>query len=203
MDFVVNFFTNNFENCVWLAVLLVAMCPMLESKIAIPLAMNTAFWGNSAFTPAAALLLSFVGSVLPSFLIMIVFRRIKKKTAGFITFKFLQKYQAKSFEIEKESSKFKKYLLLCCFVSVPIPLTGVWTGSVIAGLTNLKLKYCFISIVLGAFVSSCAITLLCSLFTNSISYIFIISILIIIIFLFGELIFTMIKQYIKKKKEIN
>jgi len=194
MNFVVDFFTDNFENCVWLAVLLVALCPTLESKIAIPIAMNSAFWGNNALSPLFALALSFLGSILPCILLMITARKIKSKTAGFITSQFFRKYQTKSIKIESEKSDFKKYLLLCCFVAVPIPLTGVWTGSLIAGLTNLDLKYSFIAISIGAFISAAAITLLCTLFTNSINYILMVSIFIIIIFLFTELFISILKN---------
>ena len=201
MDFVIDFITNNFENCIWLAVILVAICPTLESKISIPLAMNTIFWGNNAYSPLMSLLLSFIGSILPSLFIMILTRKIKGKTVGFVTSKFLQKYQIKSTMLESENSNLKKYILLTCFVAVPIPLTGVWTGSLIAGFSNLNLKYCFISIVIGAFISASAITLLCTIFTNSISYIFIISLLIIIVFLFFELFLSFLKQI--KKKKIN
>jgi len=55
MNFLVDFFSNNFENCIWLAIILIAICPTLESKIAIPLAMNTDIWGNNALPPAAAM----------------------------------------------------------------------------------------------------------------------------------------------------
>ena len=199
MDFII----NNFENCIWLAVILVAICPTLESKIAIPLAMNTAFWGSNAYSPLTALLLSFVGSILPCFILMLIARKIKSKTAGFVTSKFMQKYQAKSAKIENGKSDFKKYLLLTCFVAVPIPLTGVWTGSIVAGLTNLDLKYSFISISIGTFISACAITLLCTLFTNSITYIFMISIFIIILFLFFELLFSILSQNKKKKTHLD
>lgn len=194
MNFIVDFFANNFENCVWLAVILVAMCPTLEGKIAIPLAMNTAIWGSGAYSPIVALLLAFVGSILPSYLILLVTRKLKGKTAGFLTSNFLQKYTIKSSKIEKGNSNFKKYLLLTGFVAIPLPLTGVWTGSIVAGLTNLNLNYSFIAIIIGALISNSAIALLCTLFNNSISYILIISLIIIIAFLFIDLLTSIIKK---------
>lgn len=194
MDFFIDFITDNFQNCIWLAVLIIAICPTLESKIAIPLAMNTVFWGSEAYSPLIALLLAFIGSILPSIFIMMITRRIKQKTTGFITSRFIQRYQVKSSKIDYQTSNFKKYLLLTCFVAVPIPLTGVWAGSIIAGLSNLNIKYSFISIAIGALISAGAITLICTLWTNSISSIFIISILIVIIFLFVELFLSLIKR---------
>ena len=200
MDFLIDFFSNNFSSCIWLAVILVAMCPTLESKIAIPLAMNTSIWGSNAFTSLTALLLSFIGSIIPCYLIMFVVRKVKQKTTGFVTSKFFQKYTLRSQNIQRQTSELKKYIALCAFVAVPLPLTGVWTGSLIAGLSNLNIHYSFISITIGAFISSLSITLLCTIFENSITYIFMISLVILIVFLLGDLIFSMfnIKQKLKK-----
>lgn len=186
------FIIDNFENCIWLAVALISMCPILESKIAIPFAMNSQFWGNSAYSPYLALLISFVSSIIPCIFILLISRKIKSKTTGFLTLKIFQKYKSKSAKIENQQSDFKKYLLLTCFISVPLPLTGVWTGSIIAGLSNLDIKKSFISICIGSFISCLALTILCSLFTNSITYIIMISILIIILFLIFELFFNFI-----------
>lgn len=194
MDFIIDFFVENFQNCIWLAVLLVAMCPALESKIAIPLAMNVSIWGNNALHPLTAFLLSFFGSIIPSLIIIFVMRKIKSKTTGFVSSKFFHKYQIKGSSIEQKSSNIKKYLAFAGFVAVPIPLTGVWTGSLIAGLSNLDIKYCFLSIMLGGLLSSGAVTLICTIFTNSVSYLFMISLLIVIIFLLIELIYSLIKE---------
>lgn len=197
MDFIIDFLKNNFENCIWLAVILVSMCPLLESKIAIPLAMNTAIWGSGAFQPITALLIAFIGNIIPCYAILLISRKMKNKTAGFLTSNFINKYSRKSFEIENKYSNIKKYLALTGFVAVPLPLTGIWSGSLIAGLTNLNINYCLISIIAGAFISASAITLLCNIFSNSTMEILMISIIIIIAFLIIDLIFSF-KSKIKK-----
>ena len=186
---ITDFLTNNFENCVWLAIILVSMIPTLESKIAIPLAMNNEIWGNSTFSPWLAFLLAAVGSLIPSFFIIIIARKLKDRATGFITSKYIQKSQ----EINKQESNFKKYLLLTGFVAIPFPLTGVWSGSLIAGFTNLNIKWSFISILLGNIISAGTITLLCCLFSTSLTYILIVSLLIIIVFLFIDLFISMFK----------
>ncbi len=203
MDFIVDFFAEHFENCVWLAVLLIALCPTLESKIAIPFAMNSAIWGNSALSPLSALFISFIGAMLPSILIIILSRKLKGKTTGFISSKFLHRYTTKSAYIESKHSNIKKYLALAGFVAVPLPLTGVWTGSLIAGLSNLDIKFSFLTIAIGTLISTSAITLLCVLFENSISYILIISLIIIIAFLFIDLFISIVKKYKKPKNRMN
>lgn len=185
-----DFLSNNFENYVWLAIILVAMIPTLESKIAIPLAMNNEIWGNNAFSPLMAFLLSFIGSLLPSIFIILIARKLKNRATGFVTSKYIQKSQ----EINKQESNFKKYLLLTGFVAVPFPLTGTWSGCLIAGFTNLDIRWSFLSILIGNIISSGAITLLCCLFSTSLTYILIISILIIIVFLFIDLFISMFKS---------
>lgn len=194
MDFLADFFVQNFAGCVWLAVILVAMCPTLESKIAIPLAMNTAMWGSSTLSPFIAFLLASLGSILPSYLIILLSRKCKNKATGFISSGIFRKYTIKGSSFENKSSEIKKYLCLAGFVSIPLPLTGVWTGSLIAGMTNLKLNYAFLSISIGGLISAGAMTLLCTIFTNSISYIFIISLIIVILFLFVDLFLSIYKH---------
>ncbi len=200
MDFIIDFFVDHFENCVWLAVVLIAICPTLESKIAIPFAMNVSLWGDNALSPILTLFIAFFASLLPSYLIMIIVRKLKGKTTGFISSKFMHRYLTKSAIIENKKSNFKKYLALAGFVAIPLPLTGVWTGSLIAGLSNLDLKFSFLTIAIGTLISTSAITLLCTLFENSISYILIMSLLIIIVFLFVDLFISIIRKYHKAKQ---
>ena len=197
MNGIIDFFAHNFESCVWLAVLIVAMIPTLESKIAIPLAMNSAIWGANAISPISAFLLAFLGSILPCYFAMLLSRRIKKHTALVLHSKFLQKYAIRGAQMENQG-ELKKYVALAGFVSIPLPLTGVWSGSLIGGLSNLKIHYCFLSIAVGAFISAGAITLLCSLFNNSISAIFMISLILINIFMLIDLI----SHYIKPQKNM-
>lgn len=192
MDYILDFFRQNFSNCVWLVIILVAMCPTLESKISLPLALNTAIWGSNILSPLSAFLLSFVGSIIPSYVIMFIIRKLRQKTTGFITNKFLQKYKLRSQNIQNKSSTIKKYIALGVFVAVPLPLTGVWTGSLIAGLLNLNIHYAFLSITIGSLISTSSTLLLCSIFENSITYIFMITLVIIIVVMLGELIFSLI-----------
>ncbi len=199
MNFISQFFADNFMNCVWLAVLIVAFLPALESKISIPLAMNTAIWGSNAMSAGSAFLLSFLGSILPCYVIILLVRKLKGKTTGFVSSSFFRKYNYKSITIQNKQSTFKKYLALAGLVALPVPLTGVWTGSLIAGISNLNINYSFLSIVIGGAISAGAITLLCSVFENSISYIFMISLVIIVVFMLAELAISGIKKTTKPK----
>lgn len=203
MEFFIDFLKNNFSQCMYIAIILVAMCPMLESKIAIPLAMNGAIWGNQAMSPITSFLLSVFANMLPCLLILIIVRKLKQKTTGFVSNKLIAKYGTKSNSLDRKYNNFQKYLALTAFLAVPLPLTGVWSGSIIAGLTNMKIKYAFLSIFIGNIISAGVVTLICLIFKNSISYILIFSILIIIIFLFIDLFVFLCRKKNKVGEPVN
>lgn len=193
METITSFFSDNFNSCVWLAVMFVAMIPTLETKIAIPLGMNYAIWGANSLSPIASFVFSFFGSIIPSFFAMFIGRKIKKHTECLLHSKFIQKYLVKSVTLDKQK-KINKYLALTLFVAVPVPLTGVWSGSLIAGLSNLKLSYAFLAIALGSLISTSIITLLCTVFNNSLTMLLLITFCFIVIFLFADLILSLIKK---------
>ena len=193
MENIASFFSNTFTSNVWLAVLIVSIIPTLETKIAVPLGINVAIWGQNALSPISALFFSFIGSLIPSCIVMIIGRKIKKHTTFCLHSSFLQKYAIKSASLNNKST-FHKYLALACFVAVPIPLTGVWSGSLIAGLSNLKLSYAFLAIAIGSLVSTCLITLLCTVFNNSLTTLIMIILTIIILFLMVEVFLSLFKK---------
>ena len=49
---------------------------------------------------------------------------------------------------------------LFVFVALPIPGTGVWTGSAIATLLNMKKSHAMVAVVLGNMVACLIMTLL-------------------------------------------
>ncbi len=192
MNWFYELFIENFQGCIWLACILLAMIPALEAKIAIPFAMNPAFWGNNALPAWQACIFAFIGSILPSLAIIYFTRFCKSKTSGFLVNS--KKFSVKVKQLNNKSSNFKKYLTLCGFVALPLPLTGVWTGSLVAGISNLKIWKCIISIFIGALISCILMTLICVFFSNSIGTILIISLCLIIVFLAIDLFITLIKK---------
>ena len=192
MDWFYNIFIENFQDCIWLACILVAMIPALEAKIAIPFAMNTSFWANNALPAWQACLFAFFGSILPSLAIIYFTKFLKSKTSGFLVNS--KKFSVKAKQINEQTSNFKKYLMLCGFVAIPLPLTGVWTGSLIAGLSNLNIWKSLIAIIIGALISCAIMTLICVFFSNSIGIILIISLSLIILFLIVDLFITLFRK---------
>ncbi len=198
-----DFFADNFSSCVWLAVLLIALIPTLESKIAIPFGMSVQIFGKATLSPVAACLIAMFGSLLPAFFVMILIRKLKSKTTGFINDKFLSFANmkvGKYFQrFSEKSTLLKKLIYLAGFVAIPLPLTGVYTGSLIAGLSSLKLWQGFLAIVVGEVFACVGMTIVCALFENSAFYIFIMAMIFVAVILIANLIILLINKIGCKK----
>ena len=64
----------------------------------------------------------------------------------------------------KNQDKIQKFgpLAIFAYVAVPIPGTGTWTGSIIAGVINLKPRNIIISVICGNLISGLIMVLLSS-----------------------------------------
>lgn len=128
-------------------VIFFSMTPIIELRGAIPLGISM------GLSPIHSTIISIIGNILivPFLLkglqpIMGYFEKTKlfSKTIGWVKHRSM-----------KKSSIIKKYSLigLFIFVAIPIPTTGVWTGSVIASLLKLDFRKALISISLGIITS--------------------------------------------------
>ena len=137
----------------WLKVLLLAAVPLMEQKVSIPLGINVYH-----MSPITVFLLTFVGSLLPVPFILICFNKI---------FEWLGKYKLSSGiynliqrKISKNKSKFEKFeeIALITFIAIPLPTTGVWTGTAIAAFLKLDFKKSVMCAVVGSFICGLIIT---------------------------------------------
>ena len=132
---------------VGLVVLFTAAMPIIELKGAIPIGIAL---GLSPFVSAT---ISFIGSSLPSPFILFglrpVFAYLKKMP---IFEKFTHWVTDRSLSKSGKVQKYGAYGLFL-FVAIPIPGTGVWTGSVIASLLDIRFKWAFPAIFLGNLVT--------------------------------------------------
>ncbi len=177
-----DFFVKTFSDNLPLAIFLIALFPMVESRTAIPLGLSKQLWKTATLSPTAVCLISFVGTMLPAIFVILLARKLKQKTSGFVYDRFISKIQNK---IRKNTDRFdsregviKKCLFLVGFVAVPLPLTGVYTGCLIAGFSDLKIWQAFVSILVGEIVSCVGMTLICVLFENSVLYLLIFSLIV-------------------------
>ena len=180
----INYFIANFSENIDIAIFLIAMIPTLECRIAIPFGFSF-----SDFSAIKIFLLAFLGSIVPIIPIIASIKLIRKKVKNKVFYnKIIEKYSTKISKINKKHSLLKKYLYLTFFVALPLPLTGVWSGSLIAGIINLPTLGSFYAISIGSLIAT-GIMLICSiLFGNSVIYLLIISLILIIIFMFFALL---------------
>lgn len=197
-----DFFCENFSSYVWLAVVIVAMIPTIESKVAIPFGMAMQIWQENALNPFLSALCACVGSMVPVIFVIMLARYIKRKTSGFvyekIFLKLKEKYKKNSQTLSKQTSTLKKCLLLAFFVAVPLPLTGAYSGALVAGFVDIPIWKSFLSILCGEIVSCAIVLLICLVFEDSAFYIFLISFFMIVVFLLANGIFTVFRY--KKRK---
>lgn len=65
---------------------------------------------------------------------------------------------------EKNTAKVQKYEFfgLMLFVAIPLPMTGAWTGALVAGVTKMKFWPAILSILLGVLIAGAIVTLICT-----------------------------------------
>lgn len=130
------------------------MVPLIEQRGAIPV-------GVMAYhiNPFLVFLVSLLGSFVPAPFIYLFFNRI---FAFLKTIKKLNKFtDFIEKKIQKGSKDVEKYkeLGLTLFVGIPLPTTGLWTGSAIAAFMGLDFKKSMICVFLGGIISAVIITI--------------------------------------------
>lgn len=137
-----------------LTVMLTAVLPVIELRGAIPVGISL------GLTPIHATILSFIGSMIPVPFILFGTRPIfnyLRKTKLFK--KLINKITDRSL---RRSGKIQKYgtLGLILFVSIPLPGTGVWSGSLAAALLDIRFKWAFPAIFIGNLIAGILIMML-------------------------------------------
>lgn len=142
-----------------LTVFLISAVPIIEQRGAIPMGI---FAYN--MNPVLVLIVSFLGSMLPVPFILLLFNSIFKWMKRYRMFDWLNNIIEN--KIRKNSGKLEKYkeIGLIIFVGIPLPTTGLWTGSAVAAFMGLDFKKSLLCTVVGGLISSIVITALCIVF---------------------------------------
>lgn len=134
-----------------LTVLLTAALPIIELRGAIPVGISL------GLSPIHATLISLVGSMIPVPFILFSIRPIFNylKTTKIFK-KLVHKLTDKSMS---KSGKIQKYGAwgLLVFVAIPLPGTGVWSGSLAAALLDMRFKWAFPAILVGNIIAAAII----------------------------------------------
>ncbi|WP_053955775.1 COG2426 family protein [Inediibacterium massiliense] len=141
-------------------VLLVSAMPVMELRGAIPIGVSL------GMTPMHAMIIALIGSMIPVPFLLLLLKPIFKKLKENPSWRKLVDWITKR-TLKKTTTIYKyKSLGLLLFVAVPIPTTGVWTGSVAASLLNIPFKHAFLSIFIGNCIAGLIITTLSHVAVN-------------------------------------
>ena len=165
--------------------------------------MSASIWGVYALSPIQAFLISFLATslIIPFIaLIFIPLLNYLKTTKPFknISEKLINHFKKKADSVNKNNAKsnWLKIFLVMSFVAIPLPLTGVYTGTVIAVLMGLNFYECLLACVSGNLIAGIIITLISSVLKENSIYLLIAFIGILIL----TILFSLIKKLIIKLK---
>ncbi len=149
----------------FLEVFLVSAVPLIEQRGAIPLGILV-----YKLNPLVVFIISFLGSLLPVPFVLLLFNVILKWMKRFRIFNGFTAFIEN--KVKKGSKKVEKYkeLGLIIFVAIPIPTTGLWTGSAVAAFLGLDFKKSFFCVALGGIISAIVITALSIVFPALLGY---------------------------------
>ena len=135
-------------------VLIMSMIPVVELRGAIPVGMAL------GLTTYHSTILSFLGSMIPVPFILFGVRPVFELLRKTKLFRGLvDRLTTKSLNKGHRIQKFGAFALLI-FVAIPLPGTGVWSGSLIAALLDMRFKYAFPTILVGNFIAGLIIMFL-------------------------------------------
>lgn len=206
-----SFFSDLFNNNVVLATILIALVPLIELKGAIPFGTSVRFWGEYALSIWVSLLLSLIGCFIITVVLALVFKPIynvikdKKFFKSIIDF-FTSSAKKKSEEISEDSKGMSdkkklwiKLVSIFVFVAIPVPGTGVYTGTCLAIFAGLNFWQTVLSVTCGNVVAGLIITTICAIFPEFTTIIFYAFIIIMVVFLVYRIIVHFTKKAIEKR----
>ena len=136
-----------------LVVIIVSALPVVELRGAIPLAINL-----FNFSWYYALLLSIIGTLIPVPFLLLFFGTISQRLSKIGIFKrWFHRLDEHSRRRGKIIERYKR-IGLVLFVAVPLPITGVWTGSLAATIFGVKFRHAFLSILAGTCIAGAIVT---------------------------------------------
>jgi len=136
-------------------VLIMSMIPVVELRGAIPMGLAL------GLTPLYSTILSFIGAMVPVPFILFGIRPVfgyLRKTKLFRG--LVDRLTNRS--LNKHGDHIQRYgaIALIVFVGIPLPGTGVWSGSLIAALLDVRFKWAFPAILVGNLIAGIIVMLL-------------------------------------------
>lgn len=137
-------------------IFLLAMTPLGELRISLPVALT--IYRLDWFS---AYLISVIGNLVPIILLLLFLEPVSRWLSK--NFQIFQKFFSWIFARtrKKYNAKIEKYgkVALLLFVALPLPLTGGWSGSLVAFLYGIPFKTAFPLITLGIMIAGVIVLL--------------------------------------------
>ena len=167
---------NNFFGTPYLTTFIVAMIPLIELKGAIPVGIA------GGVPPVLTFCLAYFGSTAVFFALFFLLRpflELLKKIRWFRRFackvEYLFRHKAEKIAKKGENSAEKARQIMFfgvfAFVAVPLPMTGVWTGTALAVFLGLKFTDSALAICVGNLIAGLLVLLLSWIFRDYVDYI--------------------------------
>lgn len=142
----------------WLSVVLLSALPVTELRASLPIAL---FYYDLPISQAV--FFSVLGNTIPLFLVFLLFSPLLSwaKRRSPILHRLIEDHVRKL--EHRHAQKYQRWgaIFLLIFVAIPLPGSGVWTGSLLAVLFGMKPSLSIPAIFLGL-LSSAGIVLLLS-----------------------------------------
>ena len=144
---------------VWLKYLTMfglAMVPVSELRGAIPLGIGYGIPWYECY------ILCCIANLIPVPFILLLIKKVIKWMGG-SKFEFFKKVslwiQNKA---DKNTDAVNKYGIfgLMMFVAIPLPMTGAWTGALVAAVTDMMLSRAILSCICGVLIAGAIVTLI-------------------------------------------
>ena len=149
--------------------LVISLVPLIELRGAIPAAIAL------GMSPWQACLWSIIGSMIPAFFIIPLFdwalkfleaRHWLPWLTDFLNRKFVTKAekvaaqndQVDQSDISAARKELLKFWAIVIFVGIPLPGTGVYTGSAVASLIKMPFWKAFLAVLLGDIIAGIIVT---------------------------------------------
>lgn len=224
IEFIQNLFSQIFGNNVILATIIISIIPIIELKGAIPFGMSVEIWGTHALNAWQSYLFSLIGtSVIVPLLALLyipiirwlkstrVFKKLAEKIENRVNRRKERLNDSISSVYEKDKAKkskkitFLKILGVFFLVVVPLPLTGVWTGTCVAVALGLSFPTICFTVILGNAVCGLLVTFFSDILGGKTMLIVLLAIIGIIIVAFStkKVIDIIVTKHAKKEENNN
>ncbi len=159
-------------------VIVIAFVPLIELRGSIPVALLML-----KMSVVETFLWSVLGSMIPAFFVIPLFAWFldwleKKQLFPWLTNFLNKKFVAKAKLVDEKNKSIAnsdkplwqkellKFWAIVTFVAIPLPGTGVWTGSAIASIIKMPIKKAFLAVLLGDVIAGLIVTAITLIFKS-------------------------------------